>query len=124
MLVLGLALIYISVHVAKAGIDRPRPTGLARGHERRGYPERPRRIRDGMGGRRGGLTRRLRLVASSVLVFVALAIAAAVGLTRVYLRAHWWSDVAGGWGLGAGIFALVGAIALVVEYIRHNGAAG
>jgi hypothetical protein len=34
---------------------------------------------------------------------------------------HWWSDIAGGWGLGAGTFALLGAIVLVVEYIRHNG---
>jgi undecaprenyl-diphosphatase len=67
------------------------------------------------------LTRRLQLVASGTLVFIALAIAAAVGISRVYLRAHWWSDVAGGWGLGAGIFALLAAIALVVEYIRHNG---
>jgi membrane-associated phospholipid phosphatase len=53
-------------------------------------------------------------------VFVALGIAAAVGVTRVYLRAHWWSDVAGGWGLAAGIFALVAGIALVVEHIRNN----
>jgi membrane-associated phospholipid phosphatase len=66
------------------------------------------------------LTRRLRLVTSGVLVFIALGIAAAVGVARVYLRAHWWSDVAGGWGLGAAVFALLGAIALVVEYIRHN----
>jgi membrane-associated phospholipid phosphatase len=69
------------------------------------------------------LTRRLRVVTSGVLIFVAIAIAAAVGLTRIYLRAHWWSDVAGGWGLGAGAFALLGAIGLVVEHIRHNGTA-
>jgi undecaprenyl-diphosphatase len=67
------------------------------------------------------LTRRLRLVASGVLVFVALGVAAAVGVSRVYLFAHWWSDVAGGWGLAAGIFALLSGIALVVEHIRHNG---
>jgi membrane-associated phospholipid phosphatase len=66
------------------------------------------------------LTRRLRLVTSGVLVFISLGIAAAVGVTRVYLRAHWWSDVAGGWGLGAAVFALLGTIALVVEHIRHN----
>jgi hypothetical protein len=29
--------------------------------------------------------------------------------------------VVGGWGLAAGIFALLAGIALVVEHIRHNG---
>jgi undecaprenyl-diphosphatase len=67
------------------------------------------------------LARRLRLAASSVLVLGALAIATAVGVTRVYLRAHWWSDVVGGWGLAAGIFSLLAGIALVVEYFRNNG---
>jgi membrane-associated phospholipid phosphatase len=59
-------------------------------------------------------------VASGALVFVALGIAVAVGISRIYLRAHWWSDVAGGWGLGAGIFALLAAVVLVVEHIRNN----
>jgi hypothetical protein len=31
------------------------------------------------------------------------------------------SDVSGGWGLGVGIFATLATVALVVEYIRHNG---
>jgi hypothetical protein len=44
------------------------------------------------------LTRRLRLVTSGVLVFVALAIAAASGDRAIYLRAHWWSDVGGAGG--------------------------
>ncbi len=47
-------------------------------------------------------------------------LAAAIGLSRIYLRAHYWSDVAGGWGLGAGVFGLLGAIVLIVEHIRHN----
>jgi membrane-associated phospholipid phosphatase len=37
------------------------------------------------------------------------------------MRVHYWSDVAGGWGLGAGIFGLCAAIGLVVAYVRHNG---
>jgi len=45
---------------------------------------------------------------------------AAIGGTRIYLRAHWWSDVAGGWGLGLGIFATLASVALVVDYVRHN----
>jgi len=47
-------------------------------------------------------------------------VAAVVGLTRVYLRARYWSDVVGGWALGAGIFGAVATIALLVSYIRHN----
>ena len=45
---------------------------------------------------------------------------AAIGLSRVYLRAHYWSDVAAGWGLGLGIFGLVATIALIVESVRNN----
>jgi undecaprenyl-diphosphatase len=66
------------------------------------------------------LTRRLGLATSGVLVFVALGIATAIGVSRVYLRAHWWSDVVGGWGLAAAIFSLLAGIALVVEYFRNN----
>jgi len=67
------------------------------------------------------LTRRLGLLTKGTLVFVALGIAAAVGVSRVYLRAHWWSDVVGGWGLAAAIFSLLAGIALVVDYFRNNG---
>ena len=67
------------------------------------------------------LMRRLGLASYAAFVTGAIAIAAAVGLSRIYLRAHYWSDVAGGWGLGVGIFGLLAAIALVVDYIRHKG---
>ncbi len=49
-----------------------------------------------------------------------MVLAAAVGLSRVYLHAHHWSDVAAGWGLGVGIYGLLAAIAMVVEHMRHN----
>jgi undecaprenyl-diphosphatase len=56
-------------------------------------------------------------------VFAAIAVVALVGVTRVYLRAHYWSDVVGGWALGFGAFGAVAAIALLVSYIRQNGRA-
>ena len=50
-----------------------------------------------------------------------MVIAVAVGLTRVYLRAHYLSDVVGGIGLGATTFSICGMAALVVAFLRHNG---
>jgi undecaprenyl-diphosphatase len=48
--------------------------------------------------------------------------AALVGLTRIYLRAHYWSDVAAGWSLALAVFSICGCVALVVSYLRKNGA--
>ncbi len=47
-----------------------------------------------------------------------------VGLTRVYLRAHYMSDVYGGWSLGAAGFAAAAAVGLVVVHLRENPPAG
>jgi membrane-associated phospholipid phosphatase len=121
LLVIGLALVYVAVHVTKDAIDRPRPTGSLVGTTGEAFPSGHSAYATAWVAVAVMLTRRLRLVASSTLIFIAIGVAAAVGVTRVYLRAHWWSDVAGGWGLGAGIFATLAAIALVVAHIRHNG---
>ena len=67
------------------------------------------------------LTRRLGLAANAALATIAIVLAAAIGLSRIYLRAHYWSDVAAGWGIGCGIFASLAVIAMVVNYVRHNG---
>jgi membrane-associated phospholipid phosphatase len=111
----------VAVNVTKGALGRERPGGAFVGTSGHAYPSGHAAYATAWIAVAVALTRRLQLVASGTLVFIALAIAAAVGISRVYLRAHWWSDVAGGWGLGAGIFALLAAIALVVEYIRHNG---
>jgi membrane-associated phospholipid phosphatase len=53
-------------------------------------------------------------------VTIAVVLAVVVGLTRVYLRAHYLSDVNGAFGLAATIFGLCGLIALVVGHVRQN----
>jgi membrane-associated phospholipid phosphatase len=121
VLVLGLVLVYITVQVTKGALDRPRPPDSLVATNGAAYPSGHAAYATAWVAAAVALTRRLHVVTSGVLVFVALGIAAAVGLTRIYLGAHWWSDVAGGWGLGAGIFAVLGGVALVVDYIRHNG---
>jgi membrane-associated phospholipid phosphatase len=56
-------------------------------------------------------------------VLVALVIAIVVGLTRIYLRVHYLSDVVGGWALASAIFAICATVALVIGYVRNNAAA-
>jgi len=54
------------------------------------------------------------------LVVAAIVLAALVGLTRLYLRVHWLSDVLGGEGVAAMSFSLVAIVALVVAFVRQN----
>jgi membrane protein DedA with SNARE-associated domain/membrane-associated phospholipid phosphatase len=65
-----------------------------------------------------------RLAPRSAVLAGGIALALVVGLTRIYLRAHWFSDVAGGWGLAATVFALSGIVALVVAFARRERARG
>jgi membrane protein DedA with SNARE-associated domain/membrane-associated phospholipid phosphatase len=121
VLMSGLVLTYAGVHITKAAIDRPRPV-------------RPLDEISGSSFPSGHAAQAITYVAMAViaarvlpgfasraaLVFGAIVLAAVIGLTRVYLRAHYWSDVVGGWALGAGVFGAVATIALLVSYIRQN----
>jgi membrane protein DedA with SNARE-associated domain/membrane-associated phospholipid phosphatase len=129
VLVLAMASLLLLVPEMKELIDRPRPQGGQVGADGRAYPSGHAtysvlyawlavtlavRLRTGPGG--GG-----------ALLVAGLAIAAAVGLSRVYLGVHWLSDVNGGWGLGVAVFAFWAALAVLVMHLRHNsrdGAAG
>jgi undecaprenyl-diphosphatase len=53
-----------------------------------------------------------------------IAITALVGLSRVYLGAHYLSDVNAGWALGIASYALCAAVGLVAVQLRHNGGDG
>jgi membrane protein DedA with SNARE-associated domain/membrane-associated phospholipid phosphatase len=61
-----------------------------------------------------GITRR------SLLIAAGIALTVLIGLTRVYLRVHWMSDVSAGWALGVSCFSAVAAVVLVVGHIRDN----
>jgi membrane-associated phospholipid phosphatase len=121
-LVAGLVLCWIAVDFFKAAYDRPRPPGMHVETDGMAYPS-------------GHATYAIAWLACAValvrggaglatrfaVVTIAIVIAVVVGLTRVYLRAHYLSDVDGGFGLAATIFGLCGLVALVVGHVRQNG---
>jgi membrane protein DedA with SNARE-associated domain/membrane-associated phospholipid phosphatase len=120
-LVAGTVLVVAGSNIAKAAVDRPRPSGSLISLHGSAYPSGHAayaivwvavavalaRITPGVAGR-------------LAIVIGALVVAAAIGLTRVYLDAHWFTDVLGGWALGAACFGLVGLLVLVASRLRHN----
>jgi membrane protein DedA with SNARE-associated domain/membrane-associated phospholipid phosphatase len=119
-LLVGLALVYVSVQVAKAGLDRPRPTGALVATKGDGFPSGHAAYSTAWVAAAVAIWESVGVARRAALVIAALVIVAVVGLSRVYLRAHYWSDVAGGWGLGFGLFGLCAIAALVVAHIRNN----
>ena len=120
-LVVASLLIYAAVQAAKAGVDRPRPSlpledtrgsSFPSGHA--AYSTIWIAVALALGRTMPGLARDVLLVGA------ALAVAVAVGLSRIYLRVHYWSDVAGGWALGAAVLGGVATISLIVFHIRKN----
>jgi undecaprenyl-diphosphatase len=121
-LVSGLLITWIAVHVAKDAIDRPRPADPVVETAGQSYPSGHAAYAFAWVAIAVVLTRTLPgLARTTAAVIAAVILAVAIGLTRVYLRAHYLSDVVGGAGLGAAIFAVCGMAGLVVAFVRHNG---
>jgi len=119
----GMVLITIGFHEAKAIVDRPRPDGgglvSASGSS---YPSGHAahsvfylwlaltivlRLRPGM-------------ARATAVVVAGLALTILVGLSRVYLEVHYFSDVSGGWALGVASFSLCALVGLVISQVRQN----
>ena len=121
-LIVGMTLIVLLVHGIKTWTDRPRPPDPVISASGSSFPS----------GHAAystlyawlAITVAIRLVPSlarrSLLVAGGILLAGLIGLTRVYLRVHWLSDVSAGWALGASCFSAVAAVVLVVAYIRDN----
>jgi undecaprenyl-diphosphatase len=121
-LAVGFGLDVLLVHVAKAAYDRTRPPGSLIDVNYSAYPS-------------GHTAYAVALVACATvlvragsgwavrfaLVTVAVALVAVVAITRVYLRAHYLTDVIGGAALGVAVWALVGTLAVIAGHVRHNG---
>ena len=121
-LVSALALTWAAVHIAKAAIDRPRPSDALVDTAGQSYPSGHAAYAFAWVAIAFVLTRTLPgLARTTAAIVAAIVLAVVIGLTRVYLRAHYLSDVVGGAGLAAAIFAVTGMVGLVVVHLRQNG---
>jgi undecaprenyl-diphosphatase len=118
----GVLLSPLLVGIAKASYDRARPEGALVEFNDLAYPSGHTAnsvalVACAVVLVRGGLGWAVRFAA----VTVAIGVVVAVGLTRVYLRVHYLTDVLGGAALAVALWSLLGTLALVAGYVRHNG---
>jgi undecaprenyl-diphosphatase len=121
VLLIGFLVLVAAVHATKSGVDRPRPPDPLVDTVGSSYPSGHSAYATAYVAMAviawrmfRGFTRRALLILGAGLV------AASIGFSRIYLRAHYWSDVAGGWALGFGIFATCAVVALVVMHVRDT----
>lgn len=121
----GAIAIHFAVQIAKDAVERPRPGDGLVDAEGFGFPSGHAAMSITYVAIAVALSRIPRHAGARVtMVAAGVVVAAAVGLSRVYLQVHYLSDVTAGWALGLAIFSLLGSIALVVSYVRNNERAG
>ncbi len=123
ILVLGVIVILVGTPLIKDAVDRPRPSGALIDASGSSYPS-------GHASHavvyawialmisvrtKAGITR------GTAIVLAGVALAVLIGLSRIYLRVHYLSDVSGGWAYGVSAFALFAALAILISYFRQDG---
>jgi membrane protein DedA with SNARE-associated domain/membrane-associated phospholipid phosphatase len=120
-LALGMVLTWAAVNIAKPAEGRPRPVRSYVDTAGDSYPSGHAAYAVAWVAIAVVLTRTLPgLARTAAAVVAAIVLAVVVAGTRVLLRAHFLSDVVGGAGLAACLFALCGMGALVVAHLRNN----
>jgi membrane protein DedA with SNARE-associated domain/membrane-associated phospholipid phosphatase len=121
VLLSGSVFTVIAVHVAKEAVDRPRPSDSLVDTTNASFPSAHAAYSVAYVAIAIALSHAFpRFVHRAVIVTAGIVLAAVIGFSRVYLRAHFLSDVLAGWGLGAAVFALCGIVGLIVSAVRHN----
>ena len=123
-LVSGMTVTFVLVHLIKDWEDRPRPANPLTDTTTASFPSGHAAYAIAWVAATVALTRLVPGVArATALVASAIVLAALIAVTRVYLRAHYVSDVVAGAGLSAAVFALCGMIAMMAAR-QHRRAGG
>lgn len=118
----GYAFTFVAVHVAKDVVDRARPSDAIVDTAGSAFPSSHAAYSVAYIAIAIAVRHAFpRTVYRAGFVIAAIVVSALIGLSRVYLRAHFLSDVVAGWGLAAAIFAVCGLVGLIVAFVRHNG---
>jgi undecaprenyl-diphosphatase len=122
VLVAAMLITIVAVHELKDMVARPRPPGALISVEGEAFPSAHAAYSVVYAWLAITLAVRLRpgLSGGTALIIAGIAITAIVGLTRVYLRVHYLSDVTGGWAVGVSAFTACAAVAVLVAHLRQN----
>jgi undecaprenyl-diphosphatase len=110
VLLTGLVLTIVLVHLIKVWVDRPRPAHPLVATQGKSFPS-------GHAAYAAAYVAAALALRRRSLVILAVVVAVIVAWTRVYLRAHYVSDVLAGAALTAAIYV---ATTLIVARLRHN----
>lgn len=120
-LLIGAALTWISVWITKAAVDRPRPPAPLVHTSGQSYPSGHSANSVGYLALMIALTVAIpSRIGRIVAVAAGALIAALVGLSRIYLRAHYASDVLAGEALATAMYALVAIGTLAWQSRGHS----
>ncbi|MBM3667051.1 MAG: phosphatase PAP2 family protein [Actinobacteria bacterium] len=122
VLAVGIVATVFFVHEIQDWVDRPRPPGGVTDARGSSFPSAHAAYATIYTWLATTVALRIEpwLVRRSLLIGAGVALTVVIGLTCVYLRVYWLSDVTAGWALGFSAFAAAAAVALVIGHFSDN----